>query len=65
LAAARRRLDDFYNQWNKQQQGTEKSVNDDFDKQLAHWKDLLNSKHFTGTVQRCLAEDRTGNAKKV
>jgi len=35
-------LDDFYNQWNKQQQGTEKSVNDDFDKQLAHWKDLLN-----------------------
>jgi len=38
--------DDFYNQWNKQQQGTEKSVNDDFDKQLAHWKDLLTSKQF-------------------
>ena len=34
-------LDDFYNDWNKQQHGTEKSVNDDFDKQLAHWKDLL------------------------
>ncbi len=35
-------LDDFYNQWDKRQAGTEQSVTDDFAKQLAGWQDLLN-----------------------
>jgi len=62
-------LDDFYNQWNKQQQGTEESINKDFDKQLADWKNLLNNQAISqqqfNDVSNKLEKERQDSLKRL
>jgi len=53
LLARQAALDDFYNQWKKQQQGTGEVSHGDFDKQLDKLRKTAQpAKHFTRNSQQ-------------
>ena len=62
-------LHDFYANWNRQQKGTEDSINADYNAQLANWKDLLNNQAISqqqfNDVSNKLEKERQDGLKRL